>query len=138
MIWRSQCHKKTCKGQSVAKNKNGQQHKRGKHDRQTDTTTVLNLVISQKLRVARFTTVLSYDLHEIQLTQKEALLDQKYLAGSIAYPNHNLKTYGGPEAFTSTTIILKYRGKLVQDGRNATSWKSIGSFNLRKGKTMKR
>ena len=48
-------------------------------------TTVLNPVISPKLSVARFTSILeqSHDLHEILLNQKEALLDKKYSTGSI-------------------------------------------------------
>ena len=74
---------------------------------QTDTT-ILNPVIYQKLRVARFNSALwqSYDLYEIRLTQKEAMLKQKYFTGSMPLltPNHNLKTCGGPEAFTSTAI----------------------------------
>ena len=36
-------------------------------------------------------------------------------------PNHSLKTCGGHEAFTSTTILKKCAEKIAQDGRNATS-----------------
>ena len=47
--------------------------------------TALNPVISPKLRMARLTSTLrlSYDLHEIRLSQTEALLEQKYFTGSM-------------------------------------------------------
>ena len=78
--------------------------------RQTDTTAI-NLVISPKLRVAGFAPYLREprDLNEISLTQKEAFLEHKYLTGSMPWlnPNHNCKTCGSPEAFTSTTNFKK-------------------------------
>ena len=57
--------------------------------------------------------VTTYDLHENKLTQKEALLEQKYFTGSIPLltPRHNPKTCSGPEAFSSTTIFKKCGGK---------------------------
>ena len=39
----------------------------------------------------------------------------------MAYPHHSVKICGGPEAFTSTTIFMKYGGKVARDGRNASS-----------------
>ena len=53
-----------------------------------------------KYMVARFTSTLweFYDLHEIHLTQKEALLERRYSSGSMPSltPNHSAKTCGGP------------------------------------------
>ena len=81
-------------------------------ERETDTS-VLNLEISPILRVARITSCLYqlYDLHEIRLTQMEALLERKYFIGSMhthrAYSLY-LKTSGGLEAYTSTSMFKKY------------------------------
>ena len=92
-------------------------------------STVLNPVISPKLWVARFTSMLwqSYILHEIQLTQEEALLEPTSFTGSmpLSTPNHSFKTCGGLEAFTSTTILRNVVEKLPQEVRHATSWKLI-------------
>ena len=78
-------------------------------------TTVLDPMVSNKLRVARYTPALlqSYDLHKIQLTQKGALLEQMYFAGSMPLfiPNHSFMICGGPEAITSATIFEKCGGK---------------------------
>ena len=83
-------------------------------DRQTDTT-ALNPAISTKLRVSRSTSSLykQDDLLEIQLTQKEDLLEQTYFTGSMPLPtpNHCYKTCGGSEKFSPTTTFKKYGGK---------------------------
>ena len=66
-------------------------------------TTVINLITFAKLRVAKFTSSLkqSYDLRDIRLKQKEALLEQKYCTESMPLltNNHRFQTCGGPEAF---------------------------------------
>ena len=48
-------------------------------------TVVLNLVISPELGVAYFASTLwqSYDIHKIQATQKEDLLERRYFTGSM-------------------------------------------------------
>ena len=50
---------------------------------------------------------------------KEDLLEQKYSTGSmhLLTPNHSLRTCGGPEAFTSTTIFKKYGVKTSKGGQ---------------------
>ena len=69
---------------------------------QTDTN-ILNLVISPKQGVARFTSTIwqSYNLQEIQLTQKETLVEKKNYRGSMPLltPNHSYKTFDRPYAF---------------------------------------
>ena len=61
--------------------------------------------------MARSTSMLlqSYDLQRIKPTQKEDLLERKYLAGSmpLLIPNHSFETCGGTEVLTSTTIFKK-------------------------------
>ena len=93
-------------------------------------TTVVNLV-TPMMGVVRFISTLwkFYDLHDIQKTSKEALLERKYFTGSMPLltPNHGYKTCGCPEAFTSTTICKKCGVKLALEGRNTTSWKHIRS-----------
>ena len=87
-------------------------------DRQTDTT-VSNPVICPKLRVARFISAF-WQSYEIELTQKEALLEQRYFTGSIPLlnPNHySLRTCGGAEAFISTTIFMKCGEKTNSGGQ---------------------
>ena len=82
--------------------------------RQIDTIALIP-TISKNRGWPLFTSSLeqSYDLHEIQLTLKEDLLEQKYVTGSIHLltPNHNFMSCGGPEAFTSTTIFETFCGK---------------------------
>ena len=50
----------------------------------------------------------SYDLHDIRLIQKEALLEGKHLTVGMPFltPNHSFKT-GGPKAFNDATIFKK-------------------------------
>ena len=76
--------------------------------------------MSPKLRVARFTKTLwqLYDLHKIQLTNKQALSERKYFTGCLPLltPNHCLRTCGGLEAFTSTTLCKKCGGKTSSGG----------------------
>ena len=66
------------------------------------------------LRVARFNSPLlqSYDLQEVQPTQKDPLLEWKYFTGIKIS-----KTFGGPEAFTSNTIIKKCGRKTSSGGQ---------------------
>ena len=76
--------------------------------------------IAKRTRVARYTSMLGqcYDLHEIKLTQKEALLEQKYLTGSMpSMPtlNHSPKACRGPGALNST-ISFKKCGKKTGSG----------------------
>ena len=80
-------------------------------------STALNAVISSKIWETRFTLVLwqSYDLNEIQLTQKEAMLERAYYTESM--PSHNFWTFGGPEAFISTKMFLKCSGKTSSGGQ---------------------
>ena len=94
-------------------------------------TTVLNPVISPKLRVARFTSSLyePYDLHEIRLTQKEALLEQKYFTGSMPLltPDHSFMVVVVvvPKFSPLPQFIRNVVEKQARNGRNATSWKPI-------------
>ena len=73
----------------------------------TDNANVLKPAISPKLRVARFTSTWwqSYDLHEIKLTQKEALLGQRYFSFSMPLltPTHSFKTCSGNVTKFSTS-----------------------------------
>ena len=70
-------------------------------------STVLNLVISPKQRVARFLLNLLqyYDLRKIQVTQREELKEPRYSTGSMSLhtPNHTFRACGGPETFNSIT-----------------------------------
>ena len=70
---------------------------------------LLNLVMSKKLRMARFTSTLlqSCDLKEIPQTQKEDFLQQKYLARSMPLfiPNLSFKACVDLEALTYTMIF---------------------------------
>ena len=56
--------------------------------------------------------------HEIKLSQKEALLEQRYFTGStsLLIPNHRTKTCGGPKALTSITIFIKCGVELDWEG----------------------
>ena len=51
----------------------------------------------------------SRDLQDIQLTQKENLLERKYLTGSMSLstPNNTFRTCGAPQASSSTTCVLR-------------------------------
>ena len=96
-------------------------------DRHQMDTTVLNLVVPPKLRVARFISTLwqSYGLHKLLMTQKEDFIERKYLPYLLT-SNHTLKTCSCPEAFTIKTIFEKC-GVKVPQGRNATSCRPLRS-----------
>ena len=59
----------------------------------------------------------NYDLHEIQLTQKEDVGKISYREHALAYPNYSFNTCGGPEVFTSNTIFEKCGGKISSGGQ---------------------
>ena len=64
--------------------------------------------------VARFTSIFlqSDDLHETRLTQKDAMLEEKFFTRSMPkHTNHTFKTCEGPKTFPFTTISKTCGGK---------------------------
>ena len=59
---------------------------------------------------------------QIQLTQKEALLERKYSTGSMSMltPNHSLRICGGPEDLTSTIMFKKCGAKTSSGGQKCS------------------
>ena len=80
-------------------------------------TSVLNLVISTKVRVARFTStlsvLLSHEIHKKNLYWRKVF----HRETAHAYPNHRFKPCGGPEAFTSTTNPKQCGGETRSGGK---------------------
>ena len=75
--------------------------------------------IPSKLRVSRFTTTLwqSYDPQKIQLTWKEALLEQNTLQGACpCLPPTTVLRHGHPKVFSSTIFFKKF-GVSTSSGR---------------------
>ena len=71
-------------------------------------TTVLNMVISPEPEGGQIhlNAVKGVDHHKLKLTQKEDLLEWKYITEStpLHKTNHSFKAYGGPDDLTLTTM----------------------------------
>ena len=82
-------------------------------------------LISPKLRVARITTSLLQpcDLNEIRLKQKEDLLEQEYLTGSMPFltPTTVSRHVVVPRLSLLPQFFQQFGVKLSQEGSNATS-----------------
>ena len=107
--------------------------------RQTDTT-VLNPVISPKLRLARFTSALwqSHDHHEIGLTQKEALLEREYFTGACRslHPTTAQRHVVVPKLSHLPQCLRNVVEKPTRKGWNATPWKPNRSSHTKQKFTL--
>ena len=78
-------------------------------------TTALNVVISQKLSVAKITSTLCQFVIIMKFSDIRGFIGVRIfnMEHALLTSNHSFKMCGGPEAFTSTSICEKCGGKLA-------------------------